>query len=97
LGQRLIKQITVVGDKLIDMGVVGDDKVILKIIPTKSSFVKAAAFGAIGVAIASFRDEAKKKKMKKDLEEGKLIIINQEVDKQLFELTDKYHWDITIG
>lgn len=95
-GRRLLNQILLVGEKLIEFGAAGPEHVILKIIPAKSSFTRSAMFGAIGVAFASFRDESKKKKMRKELEEGKLTIINKEVDKELFDLIDKFNWEVTI-
>lgn len=95
-GQRLLKQILFVGEKLIEFGAVGSEHVILKIIPAKSSFTRSAMFGAIGVAFSSIRDESKKKKMRKELEEGRLTIINKEVDKELFDLIEKFNWEVTI-
>lgn len=95
-GDKLLEQISMVGNELASIGISGSDMVTLKIIPPKSGFVGHAVFGAIGGLVKAIKDEVKKKNMKQNLKDGELTIISKEADKKLYSMIDMWQWDIVI-
>lgn len=95
-GEKLLKQLSMLGETLKGCGISGPGVAAVKVIPSKTNKAFAAAFGAIGMGIASIMDEKKRKKFREDLHAGKISIINAAADRELLDLLKQLDWELTV-
>jgi hypothetical protein len=95
-GELLLSQLFLLGSQLRKLGTSAWNIATVKVVPGKTNKATAFAFGAIGAAVASVKDEKRKKKFKDDLAAGTLSIINADADRSLLNWIEELNWDLTV-